>query len=36
MSVADQRRYETGVSLNVYQCGFCQGWHMGSAENRED
>jgi hypothetical protein len=33
-SVADERRQETGVALNVYQCDVCAGWHMG--RDRDD
>lgn len=28
-SVADERRAETGVVLNVYRCDVCHAWHMG-------
>ena len=34
LSVADERRDDTGLDLNVYRCDFCSGWHMGSAEGR--
>jgi hypothetical protein len=33
--VADERQSESGVGLNVYQCEFCQSWHMGSGAGRE-
>jgi hypothetical protein len=35
LSVADERAVDAGVGLNVYQCDFCHGWHMGSAGGRE-
>ncbi len=34
LSVADERRGDTGLDLNVYRCDFCSAWHMGSAEGR--
>lgn len=34
LSVADERRQETGVVLNVYRCDYCSAWHMGNAESR--
>lgn len=34
LSVADERRDDTGLDLNVYLCDFCSAWHMGSAEGR--
>jgi hypothetical protein len=34
LSMADERRHETGVDLNVYQCDYCSGWHMGSSGGR--
>ena len=33
LSVADERRRETGVELSVYQCDVCAGWHMGNGES---
>jgi hypothetical protein len=35
LGAADERSFETGVSLKVYQCGFCRGWHMASVDGRE-
>jgi len=32
LSVAEERRHETGVELSVYQCDVCAGWHMGNKE----
>ena len=32
MSVAEERRHETGVELSVYRCDVCAGWHMGSRD----
>jgi hypothetical protein len=32
LSVADERRRETGVELSVYLCDVCSGWHMGSRD----
>ena len=34
LSVADERRQDSGAELNVYQCGFCHAWHMGSRGSR--
>jgi hypothetical protein len=34
LSMADERRQDNGVILNVYRCEFCSSWHMGSAEGR--
>lgn len=34
LSVADERRHDTGLELNVYRCEICSSWHMGSAEGR--
>jgi hypothetical protein len=30
LGVADERRHESGVDLNVYQCEICRSWHLGS------
>jgi hypothetical protein len=30
LSVADERRAESGVDLNVYRCEICRSWHLGS------
>jgi hypothetical protein len=30
LSVADERRSESGVDLNAYRCEICGGWHLGS------
>jgi hypothetical protein len=35
LSVADERRQESGATLNVYRCDYCAGWHMGSSARRE-
>jgi hypothetical protein len=32
LSVAEERRRETGVELSVYRCDVCAGWHMGSRD----
>jgi hypothetical protein len=34
LSVADERRQDTGIDLNVYQCEYCSAWHMGNSEPR--
>ena len=34
LSVADERRQDTGVVLNVYRCEYCSAWHMGNSEGR--
>ena len=31
LSVADERRADDGVELNVYRCEFCSAWHLGTA-----
>jgi hypothetical protein len=31
MGVADEKRQDFGVDLNVYQCDVCALWHMGNA-----
>jgi hypothetical protein len=33
LAAADQS-LEAGVTLGVYQCSFCQGWHMGRPGGR--
>jgi hypothetical protein len=33
--VADERRQESGVVLNVYRCDFCSAWHLGNADGPE-
>jgi hypothetical protein len=35
LSVADERRIDAGVELNVYQCEFCSAWHIGSARGQD-
>jgi hypothetical protein len=30
LSVADERRQDSGVELAVYRCGFCSAWHLGN------
>jgi hypothetical protein len=35
LSVADERRDDTGVELNAYRCDTCSGWHLGNAAGRE-
>jgi hypothetical protein len=35
LSVADERRQDSGVVLSVYRCEFCSAWHMGNAGGRE-
>jgi hypothetical protein len=34
LSVADERRDDTGLELAVYRCEVCSAWHMGNAEGR--
>jgi hypothetical protein len=34
LSVADERRHDSGLELNVYRCDVCSAWHMGNAEGR--
>jgi hypothetical protein len=34
LSVADERRYDTGLELTVYRCEVCSSWHMANAEGR--
>jgi hypothetical protein len=34
LGVADERRSESGVDLNVYQCDICRSWHLGSLGRR--
>ena len=34
LSVADERRHDTGVGLNVYRCDYCSAWHLGNSEGR--
>jgi hypothetical protein len=36
LSIANQRAMEDGIQLNVYQCDFCTGWHLGSTAARAD
>ena len=33
---ADERRHDSGVDLTVYECDFCQGWHMGNRAGRQE
>ena len=35
LSVADERRRETGVELSVYRCEVCAGWHMARDTGRD-
>jgi hypothetical protein len=35
LSVADERRQDTGVELAVYRCEVCSAWHMGKQSGRE-
>ena len=30
LSVADERRSESGVDLDAYRCEICGSWHLGS------
>lgn len=32
LSAAEWRRAESGAVLNVYECPYCHGWHMGSRD----
>ncbi len=36
LGAADERRRESGADLNVYQCDFCNAWHMGNRGGRGD
>jgi len=33
LSVAEERRHETGIDLGVYRCDVCACWHMGSRDD---
>jgi hypothetical protein len=33
-AMADERRQDTGVVLNVYRCDFCASWHLGRGDGR--
>jgi hypothetical protein len=33
--MADERRQDTGVSLNAYRCDFCSSWHLGNDRGRD-
>ena len=35
LSVADERRYDTGVELVAYRCDTCSAWHLGNPAGRE-
>jgi hypothetical protein len=35
LSVADDRRRESGTDLSVYQCDVCAAWHMGNRNGRD-
>jgi hypothetical protein len=35
LSVAEERRQETGVVLSVYLCEYCSAWHMGNPAGRD-
>jgi hypothetical protein len=30
LGAAEERGAEAGTKLSVYQCPYCNGWHMGS------
>jgi hypothetical protein len=34
-SVADERRREAGVELDVYRCSTCSAWHLGRPVERD-
>lgn len=34
VSAAYERAQEAEAELGVYQCAFCQGWHMGRRDGR--
>lgn len=34
-SMADERRAENRIDLNVYQCGHCASWHLGGSSERD-
>jgi hypothetical protein len=36
LSMADERRWESGVVLSVYRCDLCSAWHMGNPGGREE
>jgi len=35
LSSAEERRRDSGVVLDVYQCDVCSAWHMGNPGGRE-
>jgi hypothetical protein len=35
LSVADERSAESRTRLVVYECPYCQGWHMGGRSTDE-
>jgi hypothetical protein len=35
LSVADERRQESGVDLNAYRCEVCSAWHLGNSDGRD-
>ena len=35
LSVADERRSESGVDLDAYRCEICGSWHLGSYRRSE-
>ena len=36
LSVAEERKLETGLQLDVYRCLVCSAWHMGNPLERDD
>ncbi|HWD55022.1 MAG TPA: hypothetical protein VG346_07855 [Acidimicrobiales bacterium] len=34
-SVAEERRHEVGVELDVYRCSTCSAWHLGRPVERD-
>jgi hypothetical protein len=35
LSMADERRDDTGVDLNAYRCDVCRSWHLGRLGGRD-
>ncbi len=35
LTVAEERRQDSGADLRVYQCDVCHAWHMGNAAGGE-
>jgi hypothetical protein len=35
LSVAEDRRRDSGAELSVYRCDVCAAWHMGNRNGRD-